>query len=68
MQSLNGELNVFEASCFSGCYITGDINEAYLDAIEAARKKGKAASEQKEEDSSNQMVDLNLNVAEQNLI
>ncbi|MDC7704366.1 amidophosphoribosyltransferase [Vogesella indigofera] len=68
VQSLNGELNVFEASCFSGCYITGDINEAYLDAIEAARKKGKAASEQKEEDSSNQMVDLNLNVAEQNLI
>jgi len=68
VKGINRELNVFEASCFSGCYITGDINEAYLDAIEAARKKGKAASEQKEEDNSNQMVDLNLNVAEQNLI
>ncbi|MBP7582067.1 MAG: amidophosphoribosyltransferase, partial [Vogesella sp.] len=70
VHSLNRELNVFEASCFSGCYITGDINEAYLDAIEAARGKSKpAGKEAKEgEDAGSQMVDLNLNVAEQNLM
>jgi len=61
---------VFEASCFSGCYITGDINEAYLDAIEAARGKGKSAAKESKdsEDAGSQMVDLNLNVAEQNLM
>ena len=61
VQSLNRELNVFEASCFSGCYITGDINEAYLDAIEAARKKGKAANEALfEEDSPSSIIHWSL--------
>jgi len=32
----------FDASCFDGCYITGDINQEYLDAIEAARGADKA--------------------------
>lgn len=65
VHSINRNLDVFEASCFSGCYITGDINEAYLDAIEAARGKSKAEGK---DEGSQQMVDLNLNVAEQNLI
>ncbi len=28
----------FEASCFDGCYIAGNIDEEYLDAVEAKRK------------------------------
>ena len=30
----NGALSVFDASCFNGQYITGDIDLAYLDALE----------------------------------
>ena len=32
----------FEASCFDGIYITGDITPAYLDKIERGRAGGKA--------------------------
>jgi amidophosphoribosyltransferase len=32
----------FDASCFDGCYITGDITAEYLDAIEAARGASKS--------------------------
>ncbi|MDR2195346.1 MAG: amidophosphoribosyltransferase [Gallionellaceae bacterium] len=32
----------FDASCFDGDYITGDITADYLNEIEAAREKGKA--------------------------
>jgi amidophosphoribosyltransferase len=65
VHSVNRELRDFETSCFNGEYITGDITEAYLDAIESARRDGKS---QKEEVEGAQPVDLNLNVAEQNLI
>ena len=65
VHSVNRELRDFETSCFNGEYITGDITEAYLDAIESARGDGKG---QKEEVEGAQPVDLNLNVAEQNLI
>jgi amidophosphoribosyltransferase len=33
----NTRLNGFEASCFDGHYITGDITPAYLDRVERAR-------------------------------
>ena len=36
-QDINPNINNFEASCYDGNYITGDITEAYLDALEAAR-------------------------------
>ncbi|AUH51086.1 amidophosphoribosyltransferase [Chromobacterium sp. ATCC 53434] len=64
VRSVNRELRAFESSCFDGEYITGDITAAYLDAIECARldlKSGDASG-------SEHMIDLNLNVAEQNLI
>ena len=56
-------MNVFETSCFDGHYITGDIDEAFLANIEARRKESMASREE-----SQGMVDLNLNVAEQNLV
>ncbi len=37
VQALNPQLHEFEASCFDGRYITGDVDEAYLQALEAAR-------------------------------
>ena len=45
----------FDASCFDGDYITGDITPDYLDAIEAARENGKANDS--EEDN---QLDLDL--------
>jgi amidophosphoribosyltransferase len=38
----NPNITSFDSSCFDGKYITGDINAAYLDAIEARRSNGKA--------------------------
>jgi amidophosphoribosyltransferase len=37
----NPDIQYFDASCFDGDYITGDITSEYLDEIEAAREKGK---------------------------
>ena len=37
----HGRLNQFDASCFNGEYVTGDIDEAYLDALEENRKRAK---------------------------
>ena len=41
--TIRSDLTVFDASCFDGCYITGDIDEHYLDAVEGNRggKSGK---------------------------
>ena len=33
IQSLNGELKEFDASCFDGYYVTGDIDASYLEAV-----------------------------------
>ena len=40
--ALREDLTVFEAACFDGCYVTGDIDAAYLDAVEGNRG-GKAS-------------------------
>ncbi|GAB5095394.1 amidophosphoribosyltransferase [Caballeronia sp. LP006] len=37
IRDINPELQEFEASCFDGNYITGDITTEYLDRIESAR-------------------------------
>ena len=37
VQDINPSIKNFESSCFDGVYISGDITEAYLDALEAAR-------------------------------
>jgi amidophosphoribosyltransferase len=38
----NPNIKSFDASCFDGQYITGDISSAYLNAIEERRSYGKA--------------------------
>jgi amidophosphoribosyltransferase len=40
---MNPRLKGFEASCFSGDYITGDITPAYLDQLEGQRKPNEEA-------------------------
>lgn len=59
VSDLNPALKNFEASCFDGVYVTGDVTEAYLDALELARHKvpSPAAAD---EGARNQ---LNLNLA-----
>jgi amidophosphoribosyltransferase len=37
VRDVNSELRSFEASCFDGQYVTGDVSPAYLDRIERAR-------------------------------
>ena len=53
----NPDMKVFDCSCFDGKYVTGDIDEAYLANIEAAR--GDVNKEHKPSNASTQM-DLNL--------
>ncbi len=61
----NRDLVDFETSCFDGRYITGDIDEAYLNHVESLRSD---ASGQRHDAKTQGMLDMNLNVAEQNLI
>ncbi|MFM2399569.1 MAG: amidophosphoribosyltransferase [Pseudomonadota bacterium] len=44
LRALNPALKDFDASCFDGRYVTGDVTPAYLEALEAA-KNGKNAEE-----------------------
>ncbi|RKP57506.1 amidophosphoribosyltransferase [Pararobbsia silviterrae] len=37
IRDINPELADFEASCFDGKYVTGDVTDGYLDSIERAR-------------------------------
>ncbi|MCL2346202.1 MAG: amidophosphoribosyltransferase [Desulfobulbus sp.] len=55
---LRPDLNVFDASCFDGCYITGDIDDYYLDAIENLRsnKPAKSGEDDGEGHASQQMA------------
>jgi amidophosphoribosyltransferase len=39
VSELGPHLKNFEASCFDGVYITGDVTPEYLDRLEAAREQ-----------------------------
>ena len=43
VRSVNPAVTNFEASCFSGQYITGDVTQDYLDGVEAQRRDGAKA-------------------------
>ena len=54
---LRPDLTVFDASCFDGCYVTGDIDEYYLDAVEGKRGgKGSKNDEDGDGKASQQLV------------
>jgi amidophosphoribosyltransferase len=56
ISDVNPALRNFEASCFDGVYITGDISRDYLDRIEYARKHPKPVLE----DVARSQLNLNL--------
>ena len=62
-----GSITEFETSCFDGKYITGDVTDAYLDALEAKRISP-LSKKFKEGDGDSRGLDLNIGVAEQNLV
>jgi amidophosphoribosyltransferase len=45
VRDCNPGLTRFEASCFDGDYITGDVTPAYLDRVERAREQPAAADD-----------------------
>lgn len=60
VRKTNPDILYFDASCFDGNYITGDITSEYLDEIEAARENGKVTT-----DDDVSQLDLDLLVASQ---
>ena len=39
IRSVNPRIERFDASCFDGCYVTGDVSEAYLARLEGERDR-----------------------------
>jgi amidophosphoribosyltransferase len=60
ISDVNPALQSFEASCFDGVYITGDVTPAYLDQLENARHNPKDAPA---EDAVRTQLNLNPPVA-----
>src|SRR5450830_469339 len=58
---VNPALTNFEASCFDGVYVTGDVSQEYLDRLEYARHHPKAAAP---EDTPRSQLNLNLATTE----
>ncbi|HEV7813811.1 MAG TPA: amidophosphoribosyltransferase [Janthinobacterium sp.] len=59
---VNPELTSFEASCFDGIYITGDVSRDYLDRLEYARHHPTKAAPL--EDTGRSQLNLNLATSE----
>jgi len=57
---VNPRLTRFEASCFDGVYVTGDVTPAYLDRIETARYLSSAGAE---DETSRSQLNLQFPVA-----
>jgi amidophosphoribosyltransferase len=57
ISDVNPMLKNFEASCFDGVYVTGDVTQSYLDRLEYARHNPKATMEDPVR------TQLNLNLA-----
>jgi amidophosphoribosyltransferase len=60
VRRLNPSITNFEASCFSGRYITGDVTAAYLAGVEAQRRQSGGPGEE----GASTQLDLNLVLAE----
>lgn len=60
VKSVNPRVTSFEASCFSGVYITGDVTQAYLDGVEAQRRDGAKQAQQ----AASTQLDLGLELVD----
>jgi amidophosphoribosyltransferase len=63
VQDINPNIKNFESSCFDGCYISGDITEAYLDALEAACHIANTEEDRKSDPSDFARSQLHLQLA-----
>jgi amidophosphoribosyltransferase len=63
VRDINPDIQQFEASCFDGHYITGDITESYLDALEAARNSSAAKADRQRDSSDFARSQLHLHLA-----
>ena len=54
-QTKKSDVHDFDCSVFDGCYVTGDVDQTYLDALEALRNDD---SKSKSQISDSSMVDL----------
>ena len=63
VQDINPSIKNFESSCFDGVYISGDITEAYLDALEAARNIANTEEDRKSDPSDFALSQLHLQLA-----
>ncbi|MFM8500786.1 MAG: amidophosphoribosyltransferase, partial [Fluviibacter sp.] len=50
VRACNSNITGFDDSCFTGNYITGDVDAAYLDAVEMSRQKPSAPAAAQEDD------------------
>ncbi len=62
ISDVNPALKNFEASCFDGVYVTGDISKDYLDKLEYARHHPTKAAQP--EDAARSQLNLNLAATE----
>lgn len=58
-QSGNSSITRFDLSCFNGEYVTGDVNQEYLDHIEEIRKD--SAKSEREQANEENLIDLSNN-------
>ena len=63
VKDINPSIKNFESSCFDGVYISGDITEAYLDALEAARNIANTEEDRKSDPSDFARSQLHLQLA-----
>jgi amidophosphoribosyltransferase len=56
----NKNIKRFDTSCFSGDYVTGDVDQDYLDHIEQHRND---AAKAKHHTCNTELIDLNHNVS-----
>ena len=56
VRELNPALNSFEDSVFSACYITKEVDDAYLEAL--AKKRSDGAKQEAQADSEDACLDL----------
>src|SRR5260370_31436377 len=64
VRSINPVLENFEASCFDGKYITGDVDDRYLDNIERQRLSpaGQRDGDAAQDDTQTSQLHLQLSV------
>ena len=60
VRDVNPALKDFDASCFDGKYVTGDIDEAYLDRLVTARNNSAANADRDNAQNDDPRTQLHL--------